>query len=129
MVNFRKFVTSSGLEVFGGRDSENNDKLVFGASPADVLIHTVAPGSPFVNVGSEASKGDIKEACVFCAKYSQDWRDSKRDVSVNVFRRCDMVKDRKMKSGTWGVKKEERMKVRKSDILALEKALRGTETK
>jgi predicted ribosome quality control (RQC) complex YloA/Tae2 family protein len=125
MINFRKFVTSSGLEVFGGRDSANNDKLVWEAKPTDVLIHTVEPGSPFVNVGSEASKKDIKEAAVFCAKFSQDWRDSKRDVGVNVFRRCDMEKDKRMKSGTWSVKKQDRIKVKAADILKLEKALRG----
>lgn len=126
MVNFRKFVTSNGLEVFGGRDSENNDKLVWDAKPVDVLIHTVAPGSPFVNVGSDASKTDVKEAAVFCAKFSQDWRNSKRDVSVNVFKRCDMEKDKRMKSGTWGVKKEERMRIRKGDILNFEAKLRET---
>ena len=126
MVNFRKFVTSSGLEVFGGRDSANNDELVFVARATDVLIHTVLPGSPFVNVGANATKIDIKEASVFCAKFSQAWRDSKRDVSVNVFRRCDMEKDRKMKSGTWGVKKQERVKVKKADILKFEEMLNET---
>lgn len=125
MVNFRKFVTSSGLEVFGGRDAENNDKLVFEAEPNDVMLHTSAPGSPFVNVGSEASKMDVKEASVFCAKYSADWRDSKRDVVVNVFRRCDMSKDKKMKAGSWKVLKSEKIKVKKGDILNFEMKLRG----
>lgn len=123
MVKFRKFVTSSGLEVFGGRDSANNDELVFAAKPTDCLIHTVLPGSPFVNVGGEATKEDVKEAGIFCAKYSQAWRDSKKDVSVNIFRRCDMVKDKRMKGGTWGVKGETRMRVRKGDILRLEEEL------
>jgi len=127
MVNFRKFVTSSGLEVFGGRDAENNDKLVFEASPNDLLLHTDAPGSPFVNVGSEASKSDIGEAAVFCAKYSQVWRDSKRDVIVNSFFRKDMNKDKRMKVGTWETRKSEKIKVSKSEILAFEKALRERE--
>lgn len=120
-------MTSSGLKVFGGRDAEDNDKLVFGAKPSDVLLHTNAPGSPFVNVGSEISKIDLKEAAIFCAKYSQDWRDSKRDVLVNVFRRCDMNKDKKMKAGSWMVSKQDRVRVRKSDILEFEKDLRGEE--
>ncbi len=124
MVNFREFVTSSGLKVFGGRDSANNDKLVLEAKPTDILLHTAEPGSPFVNVGSEASKIDIKEATIFCAKYSQDWRDGKKDVVVNVFRRCDMAKDKRMKEGTWGVKKEERVKVKKADILKYEESLK-----
>ena len=125
MVNFREFVTSSGLRVFGGRDSENNDKLVWDASPNDVLIHTSAPGSPFVNVGDSASKSDIKEASVFCAKFSQDWRDAKRDVVVNVFFRKDMEKDKRAKSGSWSVRKDEKMRVKTVDILKFEKALRG----
>lgn len=125
MVNFRKFVLSSGLEIFGGRDSSNNDELVFAASPADTLLHTVEPGSPFVNVGSGASKTDIKESAVFCAKYSQAWRDGKKDVAVNVFRRCDMIKDKKMKEGTWKVLKSEVLKVKKGDILKFEEKIKN----
>ncbi|MCD4771169.1 NFACT RNA binding domain-containing protein [archaeon] len=124
MVNFREFVTNSGLKVFAGRNAENNDKLVWDAKPNDVLLHTSAPGSPFVNVGGNPSKKDIKETTIFCAKFSQDWRDSKRDVAVNVFLRKNMEKDRKMKIGTWNVKKQKKIKVKKSDILKYEKILR-----
>ena len=124
MVNFRTFVTSSGLRVFGGRDAENNDKLVWEAKPNDVMLHTSAPGSPFVNIGDSASKSDIKEAAVFCAKFSQDWRNSKRDVIVNVFLRKDMEKDGRMKGGTWSVKKQEKMRVKAVDVLKFEKGLR-----
>jgi len=127
MVNFREFMTSSGLRVFGGRDAENNDKLVWDASPNDVMLHTSAPGSPFVNVGDSAPKADLKEAAVFCAKFSQDWRDSKRDVVVNIFVRKDMVKDGRMKSGSWRVKKQERVKVKKADILKFEEMLNETD--
>ncbi|MBT7102606.1 DUF814 domain-containing protein [archaeon] len=123
MVNFREYVTASGLKVFGGRDAENNDKLVGEAGSKDVLLHTSAPGSPFVNVGESPSKNDLKEAAVFCAKYSQDWRDGKRDVVVNKFLRSDMDKSPKMKAGTWSVKKQEKIKVKKSDIFAFEKLI------
>jgi predicted ribosome quality control (RQC) complex YloA/Tae2 family protein len=124
MVNFRRYVLDSGLEIFGGKDSENNDKLVFEAKPTDVLLHTEAPGSPFVNVGAEASKVDIKEAAVFCAKYSQDWRDKRKDVKVNVFRRCDMKKGRKAKSGSWEVSKYlGTVKVKRGEILKYEESL------
>jgi predicted ribosome quality control (RQC) complex YloA/Tae2 family protein len=127
MVNFREFITSSGLKIFGGRDAENNDDLVWSAKPNDVLLHTSAPGSPFVNVGDSAAKKDIKEAAVFCAKYSQDWRDSKRDVVVNIFLKKDTSKGRKMKAGSWSVRKQERVKVKKSDILKFEEVLRREE--
>ena len=125
MVNFREYVTSSGLRVLGGKSAENNDELVERAMPKDVMLHTDAPGSPFVNVGKDPSKKDVNEAAVFCAKYSQDWRGSKRDVVVNMFKRSDMNKEVKMKSGTWSVKKQEKVKVKAVDILKFEKELRA----
>ena len=124
MVNFRESITSSGLHIFAGRDAENNDKLVRNAEPNDILLHTSAPGSPFVNVGENPKKKDIKEATIFCAKFSQDWRNSKRDVIVNIFLRKNMEKDRKMKTGTWNVKKQVKVKVKKSDIFKYEKILK-----
>ncbi|MFH1522070.1 MAG: NFACT RNA binding domain-containing protein [archaeon] len=125
MVNFREYVTSSGLRVFGGKDAENNDKLIWDAGMKDILLHTSEPGSPFVNVGENPSRKDIKEAAIFCAKYSQDWRSGKRDIVVGKFLRSDMNKSLKMKSGSWKVKKQESMTVKKSDILKYEKELRG----
>ena len=121
MDNFRKYVTSSGLRVFGGKSAESNDELVKSASGNDILLHTSAPGSPFVNVGEAPSKKDLKEAAVFCAKYSADWRDGKRDVVVNKFLRGDMNKSVKMKAGSWSVGKQKMIKVKKVDILAFEK--------
>lgn len=125
MVKFREFVTSSGLKVFGGRNSENNDELVWEAKTKDILLHTNAPGSPFVNLGETPSKGDIKEVAIFCAKYSQDWRDLKRDIIVNKFLRSDMNKEKKMKSGTWSVLKQKKIKVKKGDILKFEKEIKN----
>jgi predicted ribosome quality control (RQC) complex YloA/Tae2 family protein len=119
MVKFREYVLGSGRVVFGGRDAENNDELVEVAQPNDMLLHTEKPGSPFVNVGEEPIVSDIKEAAVFCARYSQDWRDNHEDVVVNLFKRGDMKKDSKMKAGTWGVKKQEKVKVKKADIVKL----------
>ena len=124
MVNFREYVTSSGLRVLGGKSSESNDELVSRAGSKDVMLHTDAPGSPFVNVGENPSKNDLKEAAVFCAKYSQDWRNSKRDVVVNKFMRSDMDKSPKMKVGSWSVKKQERIKVKKADILKFEERIK-----
>jgi predicted ribosome quality control (RQC) complex YloA/Tae2 family protein len=120
MVKFREYVTASGLRVIGGRDAESNDELVERAGPKDTMLHTLAPGSPFVNVGEDPSKKDLNEAAVFCAKYSQDWRGSKKDVVVNKFLRSDMNKETNMKDGTWGVKKQEKVKVKKVDILRFE---------
>lgn len=124
MVNFRKFITSSGLEVFGGKDSANNDELVFTSKSNDILLHTALPGSPFVNVGESPSNSDLKEASVFTAKYSQAWRDGKKDVMVNFFRRCDMIKDRRMKEGSWRVLKNDSLKVKRDEIIKYEKSLK-----
>lgn len=125
MVNFREYVTSSDLRVFGGKNAENNDELVFAADAKDVLLHTGAPGSPFVNVKENPSKQDIKEAAIFCAKYSQDWRGNKKDIVVNIFKRSDINKSVRMKAGSWEVKKQEKVKVKAVDILKFEKELRS----
>lgn len=123
MVNFREFVTSSGLHIFGGRDASNNDELVWQSNPKDILLHTLAPGSPFTNLGENPTKPEIKEAAIFTAKYSQDWRDNKHDVIVNQFQRSDMNKEKKAKAGSWSVKHQETIKVKKADILKLEKEI------
>ena len=122
-MNFREFVTSSGLTVFGGRSAENNEELVNQVTPKEIVLHTAMPGSPFCNIKGEASKKDINEAAVFCAKYSQDWRDRKTDVSVHVFRGADIYKEKIMKIGTFGVKKFDVLKVKKSEILKFEEKL------
>ena len=123
-MTFRKYVLSTGREIFMGKDSATNDELVESAKKNDTMLHTASPGSPFVNVGEEPTKGEIKEAAIFCAKHSQDWRDNKKDVVVNVFLKKDMNKDESMKEGTWSVgNREDTIKVKKSDILRVEKIL------
>ena len=129
MTKFRVFELSSGKIISGGKDADNNDELVWQASPKDTLLHTFAPGSPFVNVGENPTKQEINEAAVFCAKFSRDWRDNKKDVTVNKFQRSDMSKEKKAKAGSWSVKKQETIKVKKSEILKLEKQLNGIEKK
>lgn len=123
MVNFREIIISSGLQIFGGKDAASNDELVYGSSQNDILLHTYAPGSPFVNVGKTPSKKDIKEAAIFCAKYSQDWRDGKKDIVVNKFLRSDMSKSKNMETGSWNVKRQEKIIVKKAEILKFEREL------
>lgn len=124
MANFREYTTYSGLQIFAGKDSQNNDELVFSANPKDILLHTQEPGSPFVNLGETPSKSDIKESAIFCAKYSQNWRETKKDIIVNKFQKSDMNKTKKMKSGSWNVTKQEKLKVKKADILKLEEEIK-----
>jgi len=120
-MKFREFETSSGNKVFGGKSAESNEELIEQVEPTEVVLHTAMPGSPFVNIKGKATKKDVKEAAVFCARYSQDWRDNKKDVVVHVFKGKDVYKDKKMKLGTFGVKKKENIKVKKIDILGFEK--------
>ena len=72
--DFRRFITKSGILVLGGKDEDSNEDLVKQAKPDEYVLHTVAAGSPFVNIKGEANKEDIKEAAIFCAKYSRDWK-------------------------------------------------------
>jgi len=117
MAKIKDYVLPSGTTIRIGRDAEGNDELVREAKPNETLVHTVAPGSPFVNVGENPSKNDLDEAAVFCAKCSQDWRDNHRAIDVNIFKKKDMNKSPKMKVGTWSVKKQDKIKVKKAEIL------------
>jgi predicted ribosome quality control (RQC) complex YloA/Tae2 family protein len=121
MVNFREFKTTSGKIVLGGKSAKNNEALIDQVSPKEIILHTAMPGSPFCNIKGDASKEDIKEAAVFCAKYSQDWRDYKKDVLIQVFKGTNIYKDKKMELGTYGVKKFKVIKIKKSDIIKFEK--------
>jgi len=124
-MNPRKHILSSGREILLGRDSKNNDELVKSAKRNETLLHTEAPGSPFCLVGVDPSKAEISEAAIVCAKYSQDWRNNKRDVIVNKFLRADMKKGFFTKEGTWKVKKSKKLKAKKTSILKLEKNIKN----
>ena len=114
MVSFRKFETPSGAIVLAGKSAENNEELIKQIGQKEIVLHTAEPGSSFINI--------VWSGAV-CAKYSQDWRDNKKDVIVHIFRGKDIYKDKKMKTGTFGVKRYEIMKVKKEDIIKFEKSL------
>ncbi len=125
MVNFRHFVLDSGKDIFLGKSAKNNDELVSSANRTDLLLHTALPGSPFCNVGEKPLKQEIKDAAVFCAKYSQDWRDNKNDVKVHLFLKADTIKGGITKEGSWHVNKVKKIiKVKKGDILRLEETIK-----
>ena len=129
--NFRKFQTSSGKIVLAGRDSESNEELVKQAGQNELVLHTKARGSPFVNIKEsekETTKEEIKEAALFCAKYSHDWRDNKKDVQVHIFTGKDLFKEKGMAKGTFGVKKFQEIKVKKAEIESFEKLIKPKKT-
>jgi len=118
-MNFRKFITSSGKLVLSGKDKESNELLIKQAEKDNYVLHTKEKGSPFAEIKADkkkASKKDIYEAALFIAKYSQDWKKNKKDVKVHYFLGKDIFKEKKMKIGTFGVKKFKEILVKKEDI-------------
>jgi len=119
---FRQFCTSSNKLVLAGKSAEQNEELLKTAlEKENIVLHTEAPGSPFCIIKAktdEISKQDIKEAAVFCAKYSQAWRKAKnkKNVSVHYFLGKDIFKTKEMKLGTFGVKKFKKIIVKKEEI-------------
>ncbi|MFA5485076.1 MAG: NFACT RNA binding domain-containing protein [Candidatus Pacearchaeota archaeon] len=121
MSKFREYLLSTGKKVFAGKNASQNDELVSLAKPNNVLIHTLEPGSSFINLGENPTKEEIKQASLLCAQKSQYWRDNKKDVLIHLFLKSDTYKNKKDKPGLWHVKKTiKTIKVKKIDILNLE---------
>ncbi len=115
-INFRKLITKNGTIVLAGRNDESNESLVAQAGKDEDVFHTKEAGSPFVNIKGEAKIGDTKEAAIFCAKYSRDWKKNKKDVEVHKFFGKDIHKESGMKAGTFSVKKFKVIKIKKVEI-------------
>ncbi|MEM4703343.1 MAG: NFACT RNA binding domain-containing protein [Candidatus Pacearchaeota archaeon] len=115
-IKLRSLYTSLGKLVLAGKNAEQNEELVKQVKPDEIVLHTKAAGSPFVNIKGNASKKDIKEAAIFCAKYSRDWKKNKKDVEVHYFKGKDIFKSKEMKQGTFGVKKFKKIIVKKEEI-------------
>jgi len=115
-IKFRKFKTSSEKLVLCGKNAQNNEQLIKQVGQNETVLHTQKPGSPFCNIKGKATKKDIKESAIFCAKYSKDWKKNKSDVEIHVFKQKDIYKDKDMKLGTFGVKKFKTIKIKKKEI-------------
>ena len=103
---FRWFFTSNGLLVIGGKSAEQNEETVPLAEQGDVILHTKLPGSPFCIIkgrGQKILNQDIKEASIFCACFSQQWKNKKKNVEIHVFSPEQIFKDKKAKKGTFNV--------------------------
>lgn len=115
-MKFREITLESGIRILLGRNAENNEQLIKQVGKDEEVFHTMAAGSPFVNIKGKPKIGDLKQAAIFCARYSQDWRDNKKDVIVQKFKGKDIYKEKGMKLGTFGIKKFKKIKVKKKDI-------------
>lgn len=115
---YRWFFTSAGKLVICGKSAEQNEELLKNhLGKNDLVMHTKEAGSPFCVIPGRPNKTDLKEAAIFCARYSREWKKSRQDVEVHLFMGRDVYKDKKMKIGTFGVRKVKgAIKVRKKDI-------------
>jgi len=127
-MKFREFTTKKSTTILAGKSAENNEQLAKQIKPNEEVFHTAAIGSPFVNIKGKAKLGDIKQAAIICARYSKEWRDHKKDILVHRFKGKDIYKNKTMKPGTFGVKKFKVIKVKKKDILKLEKSFIATKS-
>ncbi len=118
MKKFRDFILKSGTRIQLGKDAESNDELMKKfEGKENTILHTVAPGSPFCVIETiNPSKEDIAEGGIICARYSQDWRDNKKDVRMSIFLGKDIKKEKGMEAGTWAVRKARTKIIRKKDI-------------
>ena len=114
-MNYREFRTQSGKTILCGRNAEQNEKLVREfTGKENVLIHTIASGSPFcVITGQKTTAKDVRETAIICAGLSQDWRDNKGDVAVHFFTGKDIYKEKRMKTGTFGIRNAKKMTIKK----------------
>ncbi len=113
---FRERIAKSGNIILAGKDSGTNEKLIKQIEKDEEVFHTQEKGSPFVCIKGKPAKGDIKEAAIFCAVYSKDWKKNKGDVIIHRFKRKNIFKDKTMKEGTFGVKDFKKIKVKKKWI-------------
>lgn len=117
-MKFREIDLSSEKKILLGKNSKQNEELVDQfKGKRNVILHTANPGSPFCIIWDlKPTARDVKEAAIYCASYSQDWRDNKSDVKVHRFTGKDVCKRKGMKEGTFGVKKYKLIKVKRQDI-------------
>jgi len=115
-MDFRKFTNDNCTLILGGKNEETNEALIKQVEDEEEVFHTDAPGSPFVNIKGEPKKGDLKQAAIFCAAFSKDWKKNKNDVEIHRFKGKEIYKDKRMKTGTFGVKKFKVIKVKKKEI-------------
>ncbi|MDD5012643.1 MAG: NFACT RNA binding domain-containing protein [Candidatus Nanoarchaeia archaeon] len=126
-MKLREFETSSGKKVLAGKNAEQNDELVEQfIGKGNKIFHTAKPGSPFCVIESlKPNKKDLQETAIFCASKSQDWRDNKNDVAVHVFTGKNVYKEKRMKTGMFGVRKFSTIVAKKKEIERFSKLIKS----
>ncbi len=99
---YRWFYTSSGKLVIGGKNAEQNEEIMKNVEVDDVIMHTSTPGSPFCIIKNPSAK-EIEETAIFTACFSHEWKKKKKKSEVHIFRGAQVIKNKGMKTGTFGV--------------------------
>lgn len=123
-LNYRWFFTSEGKLVIGGKSDEQNEEVIRNfLRPNYVIMHTSLPGSPFMIIQDDKpSKKDLKETAIFCASFSKQWKNGKKQIEIDIFKGSQIYKTDIMKTGTFGVKGEkETIKVKPELVLIIQK--------
>ena len=129
--NYRWFFTSAGNLVIGGKSDEQNEIVLKNfLKPNYIILHTTKPGSPFMIIQSDnPSKKEIEETGIFCACFSQQWKNSKSNekIEIDIFKGEQIYKTKQMKIGTFGVKgNKDTLKVKpKLDLIIQKGKLRA----
>lgn len=121
--NFRWFFTSDNILVIGGKSDEQNEAVLTEfLKPNYIVMHTTLPGSPFMVIQSDKpAKKDIEETAVFCACFSQQWKQGKKTIDIDIFKGEQVYKTKQMKIGAFGVKNGKKtMKVRPELVLVIQ---------
>jgi len=136
-MSYRWFFTSDGNLVVGGKSEDQNEAVLkHFRKPNYTVMHTSAPGSPFMIIqDNDPSKNDLEECAIFTACFSKEWKSGKKNIDIDVFKGIDIYKDKSMKTGTFGVKKKKKIKakpelmviIQKGKIKAVPKAQRAEE--
>lgn len=130
-MKFREITLKDGALLILGRNAESNDNLMRKfKGKSNIILHTVSPGSPFGVINTlKPIKEEIYASGVIVAKFSQDWRNNKKDIKVSVFTGKEISKNKDLKIGTWNVKKSKTITVKKEDILKFGEFLNKNDTK
>ncbi|MEM3113298.1 MAG: NFACT RNA binding domain-containing protein [Candidatus Pacearchaeota archaeon] len=103
---YRWFFTSNNNLVVGGKNAEQNEELVkkFMSNEKYVVMHTKSQGSPFSIIISEKyNEKDLEECAIFTGCFSRAWREGKKSVDIDTFLMEQVIKNKNMKTGTFGV--------------------------
>lgn len=122
--DYRWFFTSNNILAVGGKSDMQNEQVMKNfLKPDYTVMHTSAPGSPFMIIQSDKpDKKDLDETAVFCACFSQQWKEEKKEIDVDVFKGEQMYKNKSMKTGSFGVKGEKKtIKVKPELVLVIQK--------